>query len=50
MKFILMATVLALIEEATTTTMTNLARLFGVKVVQACITASTNYLEACSSG
>ncbi len=44
-KFILMATVLALIEEAITTTMTNLAPLFGVKIGQAYITASTNYLD-----
>jgi hypothetical protein len=45
MKFIVMATVLALTEEAITTTMTNLAPLFGVKVGQAYITASTNYLD-----
>jgi hypothetical protein len=36
MKFIVMATVLALTEEAITTTMTNLAPLFGVKVGLAC--------------
>ena len=45
MKFVLFATVLALIEEAITTTMTNLAPVFGVEVGQAYITASTNYLD-----
>jgi hypothetical protein len=45
LKFILFATVLALIEEAITTTMTNLAPLFGVKVGEAYITASANYLD-----
>ncbi|MHB8521730.1 MAG: hypothetical protein ACYDH9_13355 [Limisphaerales bacterium] len=44
-KFILFATLLALVEEAITTTMTNLAPLFGVKVGEAYITASTNYLD-----
>jgi hypothetical protein len=44
-KFILSATLLALTEEAITTTMTNLAPLFGVKVGQAYITASTNYFD-----
>jgi hypothetical protein len=44
-KFILFATVLALLEEAITTTMTNLAPLFGVKIGQAYITASTNYFD-----
>ena len=44
-KFILLATVLALVEEAITTTMTNLAPLFGVKVGEAYITASANYLD-----
>ncbi len=43
-KFILFATVLALTEEAITTTMTNLAPLFGVRLGDAYITASTNYL------
>ncbi|MCL5097637.1 MAG: hypothetical protein M1608_08935 [Candidatus Omnitrophica bacterium] len=43
--FILFATVLALIEEAITTTMTNLAPWFGVAVGQAYITASANYLD-----
>jgi hypothetical protein len=45
LKFILLATTLALIEEAITTTMTNLAPLFGVKVGEAYITASANYLD-----
>jgi len=44
-KFILFATLLALTEEVITTTMTNLAPLFGVKVGEAYITASTNYLD-----
>jgi hypothetical protein len=44
-RFILFATVLALVEEAITTTMTNLAPLFGVKIGQAYITASTNYID-----
>jgi hypothetical protein len=45
LKFILFATVLALMEEAITTTMTNLAPLFGVRIGEAYITASTNYLD-----
>jgi hypothetical protein len=45
LKFILLATALALLEEAITTTMTNLAPLFGVKVGEAYITASANYLD-----
>lgn len=44
-KFILFTTLLALLEEAITTTMTNLAPLFGVPVGKAYITASTNYLD-----
>jgi hypothetical protein len=44
-KFILFATLLALLEEAITTTMTNLAPLFGVAVGQAYITASANYFD-----
>lgn len=44
-KFILFATTLALVEEAITTTMTNLAPLFGVEIGEAYITASTNYLD-----
>ena len=45
LKFILFAITLALIEEGITTTMTNLAPLFGVKVGEAYITASANYLD-----
>jgi hypothetical protein len=45
LKFILFATILALVEEAVTTSMTNLAPLFGVKVGEAYITASSNYLD-----
>ena len=45
LKFVLFATGLALLEEVITTTMTNLAPLFGVKVGEAYITASTNYLD-----
>lgn len=44
-KFVFLCTLLALIEEAITTTMTNVAPLFGVKVGEAYITASTNYLD-----
>lgn len=44
-KFVLFAALLILIEEAITTTMTNLAPLFGIKLGQAYITASTNYLD-----
>jgi len=44
-KFVLFATSLALVEEAITTTMTNLAPLFRAKVGEAYITASTNYLD-----
>jgi len=44
-KFVLFATCLALVEEAITTTMTNLAPLFGVNVGEAFIAASTNYLD-----
>ncbi|MBI1177878.1 hypothetical protein GC207_10630 [bacterium] len=43
--FILFATFLALLEEAITTTMTNLAPWFGVPVGKAYITASTNYFD-----
>ena len=45
LKFILLATVLVLIEEAITTTMTNLAPVFGVNIGEAYITASTNYWD-----
>lgn len=44
-KFALFATALALLEEAITTTMTNLAPLFGVSVGEAYITASTNFFD-----
>lgn len=44
-KFVLFATLLALIEEAITTSLTNLAPLFGVPVGAAYITASANYLD-----
>lgn len=43
--FTLFATLLALVEEAITTGMTNLAPLFGVPIGAAFITASTNYLD-----
>ncbi len=43
--FILFCTVLALLEEAVTTTLTNCAPLFGVAVGEAYITASANYLD-----
>jgi hypothetical protein len=45
LKFVLLATTLALVEEAITTSMTNLAPMFGVKVGEAYITASANYLD-----
>lgn len=44
-KFVLFCTLLALLEEAVTTTMTNLAPVFGVPIGAAYITASTNYLD-----
>lgn len=44
-KFVLFCTLMALLEEAVTTTMTNLAPLFGVPVGKAYITASSNYLD-----
>src|SRR3972149_8080252 len=44
-KFVVLATFLALSEEAVTVTMTNLAPLFGVPVGAAYITASANYLD-----
>lgn len=43
--FVLFCTVLALLEEAVTVTMTNLAPLFGVPLGAAYITASANYLD-----
>jgi hypothetical protein len=45
LKFVLFATLLALLEEAVTVTMTNLAPVFGVPVGAAYITASANYLD-----
>ncbi|MBN1851887.1 MAG: hypothetical protein JW829_04155 [Pirellulales bacterium] len=42
-RFVLFCTIMALIEEAITTTMTNLAPLFGTTPEKAHITASTNY-------
>jgi hypothetical protein len=45
LKFILFCTILALLEEAITTAMTNLAPLFGVKIGEAYITATTNYFD-----
>ena len=44
-KFVLFCILLALIEEAITTTMTNIAPFFGVNIGEAYITASTNYLD-----
>ena len=44
-KFVLFSTLLVLIEEAITTTMTNLAPTFGFKLGQAYITASANYFD-----
>ena len=44
-KFVLFATTLALVEEMITTTMTNMAPLFGVRIGEAYITASTNYFD-----
>lgn len=45
LKFVLFAILLALIEEAITTLMTNLAPVFGVQMGEAAITASANYFE-----
>ncbi|OPY27605.1 MAG: hypothetical protein A4E28_01940 [Methanocella sp. PtaU1.Bin125] len=45
LKFILFCTALALAEEAVTTTMTNLAPAFGVKMGEVYITASASYIE-----
>lgn len=44
-KFTIFVTGLMLIEEAVTTLMTNLAPVFGVKMGEAFITASSNYFE-----
>ena len=43
LRFVLLCTAMALIEEVITTTMTNLAPLFGATPEEAHITASTNY-------
>jgi hypothetical protein len=45
LKFVLGCVMLALVEEAVTTLMTNCAPLFGVEVGQAYITASANYFD-----
>lgn len=45
LKFFLFAVGLLLLEEAVTTTMTNLAPLFGSRIGEAYITGSANYLE-----
>jgi hypothetical protein len=45
LRFFLMATFLAMCEEVVTTLMTNCAPLFGVKMGEAYITASGNYLD-----
>lgn len=45
LKFVLFATLLALIEEAITTSMTNLAPQFGARLGEVYITASGNYLD-----
>lgn len=44
-KLVLFTTIMALIEEAVTTSMTNVAPLLGVKMGEAYITASANYLD-----
>lgn len=44
-KFVIFATTMALLEEVCTVTMTNCAPLFGLKIGQAYITASANYLD-----
>jgi hypothetical protein len=48
LKFVLFAALLALLEEAVTVSMTNLAPLFGVPLGAAYITASANYLDVVS--
>ncbi|MHB0998889.1 MAG: hypothetical protein ACYC27_06550 [Armatimonadota bacterium] len=45
LKFVVFATIMALLEEVCTVTMTNCAPLFGVKIGEAYITASTNYFD-----
>jgi hypothetical protein len=44
-KFVVLGILMALLEEAITTAMTNLAPFFGVKIGEAYITASTNYFD-----
>ncbi|HSO12184.1 MAG TPA: hypothetical protein VLT51_07400 [Anaerolineales bacterium] len=44
-KFVLFATLLAMVEEAVTTSMTSLAPLFGAEIGEAYITASSNYFD-----
>jgi len=44
-KFVLFATLLACLEEVVTVSLTNMAFLFGAKVGEAFITASTNYFD-----
>ena len=44
-KFVSLATALALLEEAIATLMTNLAPLFGVKIGEVYVTASINFLD-----
>lgn len=46
--FVLFVTFLALLEETVTTVMTNLAPVFGVKIGEAYIAASTNYFDVVS--
>ncbi len=45
LKFVVLSTVLAMIEEAIATTMTNLAPVFGLEIGEAYITASANYID-----
>jgi hypothetical protein len=45
LKFVLGCVALAMLEEVVTTTMTNCAPLFGVKIGEAYVTASTNYWD-----
>ena len=45
LKFVIFATLMALIEEAVTTTMTNMAPVLGVPIGEVYITASANYLD-----
>ncbi|HET7143947.1 MAG TPA: hypothetical protein VFI68_08020 [Anaerolineales bacterium] len=45
LKFVLFGILMAVLEEAITTTMTNLAPFFGAQIGEAYITASTNYFD-----